>query len=63
MTVAEYVDWWRNRRHGEDEQLLYLKDWHFVNEFPNYKVALNFLARITLCLLCAASPASFQDFP
>ncbi|BDA42235.1 2-oxoglutarate and iron-dependent oxygenase JMJD4 [Coccomyxa sp. Obi] len=34
MTVAQYVEWWRRHKDGQEEQLLYLKDWHFVNEFP-----------------------------
>lgn len=37
MTVAEYVDWWSRHKLRQEEQLLYLKDWHFVNEFPDYK--------------------------
>ena len=39
MTVAQYVDWWLRHKQGHEEQLLYLKDWHFVNEFPEYKVS------------------------
>lgn len=38
MSVAEYVDCWRRWQQGEKQQPLYLKDWHFFNEFPDYKV-------------------------
>lgn len=38
MSVSEYVSWWRRHKAGEDDRLLYLKDWHFANEFPGYKV-------------------------
>ena len=37
MTVAEFGDWWQMHKAGKDGRLLYLKDWHFVNEFPHYK--------------------------
>ncbi|CAL8468075.1 g7614 [Coccomyxa elongata] len=38
MTVGQYVEWWRRHKEGQEEQLLlYLKDWHFVHEFPWYK--------------------------
>lgn len=37
MTVAEFGEWWQMHKAGKDARLLYLKDWHFVNEFPNYK--------------------------
>lgn len=37
MTVAEFAQWWRSHKAGQDDRLLYLKDWHFANEFPNYK--------------------------
>ena len=37
MTVAEFGEWWQMHKAGKDARLLYLKDWHFVNEFPHYK--------------------------
>ena len=37
MTVAEFAQWWNMHKAGQDERLLYLKDWHFTNEFPDYK--------------------------
>ncbi|KAK9901594.1 hypothetical protein WJX75_003934 [Coccomyxa subellipsoidea] len=37
MTAGQYVDWFRRHKQGQEEQLLYLKDWHFVNEFSDYK--------------------------
>ena len=37
MTVAEFGEWWQMHKAGKDSRLLYLKDWHFANEFPNYK--------------------------
>ncbi|EIE20714.1 Clavaminate synthase-like protein [Coccomyxa subellipsoidea C-169] len=36
MTVAEYVDWWLRHKQGHEEQLLYLKDWHFAYVLPEY---------------------------
>lgn len=39
MTVGQYVDWFRRHKQGQEEQLLYLKDWHFVNEFSDYKAS------------------------
>ena len=36
MTVAEFADWWRMHKAGKDSRLLYLKDWHFANQFPAY---------------------------
>ena len=36
MTFAEYAAYWRQR--DVDDRLLYLKDWHFANEFPSYQV-------------------------
>ena len=39
MTVAQYVEWWLRHKQGQEEQLLYLKDWHFVHEFPWYKAS------------------------
>ena len=39
MTVAQFADWWALHTAGkaEDGRLLYLKDWHFAAEFPDYK--------------------------
>ena len=37
MSVAQFADWWQMHRAGKDARLLYLKDWHFTNEFPDYK--------------------------
>ena len=38
MSLAEYLRWWQQHKAGLDDRLLYLKDWHFVNEFPGYQV-------------------------
>ena len=38
MSLAEYLKWWQQHKAGLDDRLLYLKDWHFVNEFPGYQV-------------------------
>lgn len=39
MTVAEYADWWERKKEGlEEDAMLYLKDWHFTAEYPDYKV-------------------------
>ena len=37
MTVTEFGEWWQIHKAGKDARLLYLKDWHLVNEFPHYK--------------------------
>eukprot|EP00123_Amoebidium_parasiticum_P007037 comp17829_c0_seq2/m.17968 comp17829_c0_seq2/g.17968 ORF comp17829_c0_seq2/g.17968 comp17829_c0_seq2/m.17968 type:complete len:155 (-) comp17829_c0_seq2:937-1401(-) len=39
MTMREYAAWWRQNKQGQtnDGSLLYLKDWHFVNAFPDYR--------------------------
>ncbi|KAL3142171.1 hypothetical protein ABBQ38_002528 [Trebouxia sp. C0009 RCD-2024] len=37
MTLAEFAEWWRMHKAGQDTRLLYLKDWHFAHEFPHYK--------------------------
>ncbi|XP_064396035.1 2-oxoglutarate and iron-dependent oxygenase JMJD4-like isoform X2 [Halichondria panicea] len=34
MTLKEYAHWWRSK--GKS-RTLYLKDWHFTKDFPNYK--------------------------
>ena len=39
MSVSEYASWWRQHKAGEDERLLYLKDWHFANEIPGFQVS------------------------
>ncbi|CAN1845816.1 Arginine-specific demethylase JMJ20 [Linum perenne] len=39
MTVAEFIASWVNKDRaiqGSDDSVLYLKDWHFVKEFPDY---------------------------
>ncbi|GLJ20856.1 hypothetical protein SUGI_0380260 [Cryptomeria japonica] len=42
MTVSKYIEYWHNldsQRHDmkrDGSSLLYLKDWHFVKEFPGY---------------------------
>ena len=38
MSLREYTKWWKQHKAGLDDRLLYLKDWHFVNEFPDYQV-------------------------
>ncbi|KAI1307259.1 2-oxoglutarate and iron-dependent oxygenase JMJD4 [Halotydeus destructor] len=37
MKFSEYLDYWEQRKVGADERLLYLKDWHFVRDFPCYE--------------------------
>jgi hypothetical protein len=39
MSVAQYAGWWRDRRGagGSAGELLYLKDWHFVAQWPDYR--------------------------
>ncbi|CAL5220025.1 g1971 [Coccomyxa viridis] len=37
MSLREYAAWWKQDKAGLDDRLLYLKDWHFVNEFPDYQ--------------------------
>jgi hypothetical protein len=39
MTLREYAAWWRGREAGQEADNLYLKDWHFVNEFPDCTVS------------------------
>ena len=40
MTVREYLEWWENRPKASSTQstsdLLYLKDWNFCKEHPEY---------------------------
>ncbi|XP_065875119.1 arginine-specific demethylase JMJ20 isoform X2 [Euphorbia lathyris] len=38
MTVKEFIDHWAesNASDGDSKSLLYLKDWHFVKEYPEY---------------------------
>ena len=38
MALRDYCAWWQRHEAGEEDQPLYLKDWHFVNEFPDYHV-------------------------
>jgi hypothetical protein len=35
MSVTEFVEQWTNKDSIE-ESVLYLKDWHFVKEYPDY---------------------------
>ncbi len=37
MSLHEYAALWNQHKAGLDARLLYLKDWHFVNEFPEYQ--------------------------
>lgn len=52
MFLQEYAAWWKQHKADLDNGLLYLKDWHFVNEFSEYQVC------ITLQHLPAACPAA-----
>ncbi|KAL3824869.1 hypothetical protein ACJIZ3_020898 [Penstemon smallii] len=36
MSVSEFTDRWLEDSGSDDSQLLYLKDWHFVKEYPEY---------------------------
>ncbi|CAL4956270.1 unnamed protein product [Urochloa decumbens] len=42
MSMQEFIDHWTGEAHGgstsgdRESSLLYLKDWHFVKEYPNY---------------------------
>ncbi|KAK9803323.1 hypothetical protein WJX73_002391 [Symbiochloris irregularis] len=36
MTLRDYVTWWKRYKAGKVQGLLYLKDWHFADEFPQY---------------------------
>ena len=38
MSLREYAEWWRQHKAGASGRLLYLKDWHFASEFPEYQV-------------------------
>ena len=38
MSFKQYAEYWQQHKAGGDERLLYLKDWHLVNEHPSYKV-------------------------
>ncbi|XP_010248583.1 PREDICTED: jmjC domain-containing protein 4 [Nelumbo nucifera] len=47
MSVSEFIDHWLklpkedgsySNRQGNDQTVLYLKDWHFVKEYPDYVV-------------------------
>lgn len=37
MALRDYLAWWRDQQ--EDKGALYLKDWHFVAEHPEYQVS------------------------
>ena len=38
MTLSDFLDLWNGDDKGSSSSKLYLKDWHFVNDFPNYQV-------------------------
>lgn len=40
MPLRKFAEWWTHHKAGLDGRLLYLKDWHFVSEFPDYQVRL-----------------------
>ncbi|KAL7105939.1 hypothetical protein ACP275_07G078900 [Erythranthe tilingii] len=40
MSVSEFIDRWLTDSSSDEQSLLYLKDWHFSKEYPNY-VAYN----------------------
>ncbi|KAL7634103.1 UNVERIFIED_CONTAM: hypothetical protein RMT77_015431 [Armadillidium vulgare] len=37
LTLREYTNYYCQKQKGLKEECLYLKDWHFVRDFPNYK--------------------------
>ncbi|GJM94197.1 hypothetical protein PR202_ga10821 [Eleusine coracana subsp. coracana] len=36
MSMPEFIDHWIRNTEDHDSSLLYLKDWHFVKEYPDY---------------------------
>ena len=40
MSLRDYAAWWERHKAGVDARLLYLKDWHFVAEFPEYEARI-----------------------
>ena len=39
MTLKEYISYWKSKGNQNDSKnLLYLKDWHFVKQFPNVEL-------------------------
>ena len=46
LTLREYVAWWRRRKQGLDTDLLYLKDWHFADEYADFKVRCSQYGRL-----------------
>ena len=38
MTLKEYVSFWRSKKDKNDSKNLYLKDWHFVKQFPEIQL-------------------------
>ncbi|BFZ21753.1 hypothetical protein BsWGS_24792 [Bradybaena similaris] len=49
MTVRDYLAYWQSYRsqdHPQSKSCLYLKDWHFVRDFPGYSV---YQTPIALC--------------
>ncbi|KAB7495559.1 JmjC domain-containing protein 4 [Armadillidium nasatum] len=37
LSLREYTNYYCQKQKGLKEECLYLKDWHFVRDFPNYK--------------------------
>lgn len=37
MKFAQFAHWWKMHKAGQDDRLLYLKDWHFASQFSDYK--------------------------
>ncbi len=59
MTLREYAAWWEQHKAGLDDRLLYLKDWHFVYEFPEYQARTT--QHINTCLqTCTSTSSSHQ---
>ena len=38
MTLKEYLSYWRSSRQDANTNLYYLKDWHFVKQFPEIQL-------------------------
>ena len=38
MTLKEYLSYWRSSRQDANTNLYYLKDWHFVKQFPEVQL-------------------------
>ena len=48
MSVQDYVVAWKAARASSGPGSLYLKDWHFAAEFPEYKVRFALAQRTSL---------------